>query len=738
MGHPRNSVRAAGALRLAAFAAAIFATGIGRAEPASTNVLPNPIMFVTQVPIPGDFASIGSVFGNQLGNIETVGRGGDLYIRYTDGTLRNLTQEAGYGSSGFQGAASIAVRDPAVHWNGTKALFSMVIGAPTQQYQQGQWFWQIYEITGFGAGETVSITRVPGQPDNYNNVQPTYASDGSVIFVSDRPRGGQPWLYPQHDEYESTATPTGLWKLDPATGNLMLMQHSPSGSFDPFVDSFGRVIFTRWDHLQRDQQADAGTYGTFNYASEAENAARLDNDDEVFPEPRHDTAEANAFTINQFFPWMVNQDGHTEETLNHIGRHELSGYFNYSLLGDPDLHEFIAGSPPRTNPNSADAWLQIAEVPTTPGLYVAINGPEFYSHASGQIVMMYAPPGARANTLTVTYLTPESTSVVYDDNDPPADFTGHYRNPLPLTDGQMISSWAAYAGVAGNDGTRDHPDARYKFRLQRLLLGTGGYVQPVEALTSGITKSISYYDPDVLVSYNGPMWELSPVEVRPATAVPPAPTTAMESPETQAFAAESVDADEFRNFLAARGLAVLVSRNVTSRDAVDLQQPYNLRIPGGTETLGNDGIVYDLTWLQLLQGDQIRGIGGIDDPRPGRRVISQFMHDPAAFEFMPPPAAGTPPGAVRIAADGSAAAIVPARRAMAWQTTAADGTPIVRERYWITAQPGEIRACDGCHGINDLNQAGLPPAQNVPQALRDLIAWWRDHHESIFKDGFEP
>ncbi|HEY6893712.1 MAG TPA: hypothetical protein VI258_06075, partial [Rhodanobacteraceae bacterium] len=628
---------------------------------AETAALPNPILFVTQVPIPGDFASIGSVFGNQLGNIETVGRGGDLYIRYTDGTLRNLTQEAGYGTSGLQGASSIAVRDPAVHWSGTKALFSMVIGAPTAQYQQGTWFWQIYEITGFGVGQTVSITRVAGQPDNYNNVQPTYASDGTIIFVSDRPRGGQPWLYPQHDEYESTATPTGLWKLDPATSALSLMQHSPSGSFDPIVDSFGRVIFTRWDHLQRDQQADAGTYGTFNYASEDQNAARLDTSAEVFPEPRYDTAYANAFTLNQFFPWMIQQDGRGEETLNHIGRHELSRYFNYSLLGDPDLHEFNGVDPPRTNQNPAENWLQIAESPTTPGLYIAVDGPEFYSHASGQIISIYAPPGARANTLSVNYLTPASTRDIYENNDPPADFTGHYRNPLPMSDGQVISSWAAYAGVAGNDGTRDQPNPRYHFALQRLAAGAGGYLQPAEPLTAGITKNISYYDPDVLVSYSGPLWELSPVEVR-ASAVPPAPEAAMESPESQAFALENVDAGEFRAFLAARGLAVLSSRNVTARDAADQQQPYNLHVPGGVQTVGNGGLVYDIAWMQLLQADQIRGIGGIDHPRDGRRVLAEFMHDPVALAVMPPPAAGTPTGAVKIAADGSAAAIVPARR----------------------------------------------------------------------------
>ena len=48
----------------------------------------------------------------------------------------------------------------------------------------------------------------------------------------------------------------------------------------------------------------------------------------------------------------------------------------------------------------------------------------------------------------------------------------------------------------------------------------------------------------------------------------------------------------------------------------------------------------------------------------------------------------------------------------------------------------KIFAC--CHGVNALNQGGQPPAQNVPQALRDLLAWWRDHHETIFGNGFEP
>jgi len=62
----------------------------------------------------------------------------------------------------------------------------------------------------------------------------------------------------------------------------------------------------------------------------------------------------------------------------------------------------------------------------------------------------------------------------------------------------------------------------------------------------------------------------------------------------------------------------------------------------------------------------------------------------------------------------------------------------VRERYWLTFQPGEIRACDGCHGVNQQNQAGQPAAQNTAQALLALLARWRDGQvDLIFANGLE-
>lgn len=709
--------------------------------------LQNPVMFATQVPVPADFATIGSVFANHMGGMKDVARGGDLWIRYPDGSLRNLTAEAGFGSSGLQGANAIAVRDPAIHFSGTRAVFSMLVGASARQYEYGTWYWQLYEISGFGKGESVTIKRIATQPADTNNVQPTYASDGSIIFVSDRTRTGARHLYPQLDEYESTPTPTGLWKLNPASGALQLLEHAPSGSFTPIVDSFGRVIFTRWDHLQQDQQAESNTYGAFDWSSESAGAgtgAAVD----VFPEPRYNSGDSNGHVINQFFPWEVNQDGTALQTLNHVGRHELSVYFSHSFRSDANLRDFAAATAPqRITANSAANWLQIAEDANVPGRFIATHAPEFGTHGSGQIVRIDGAPDRNPEQMSVTFLTAPSTHNAHSGS-APSDFSGHYRDPAPLADGNLVAAVASYPGFASNSGTRAKPGSPYAFRLQLLQQGPDGYLRPRSdgALTSGIHKSVSWYDPDVLVSYDGPLWEMYPVEVRPRP-VPPAHGVQTEGSELAALAAAGVDVAAFRQFLVQRGLALLVTRDATSRDRADRQQPYNLRVPGGKASTANGGKLYDIAWMQFFQADQVRGLGGQSTPQRGRRPLARPLHDDAALSAMPAPVQGQPPGSVPIAADGSMAAIIPARRAMSWQSLDPDGNPVVRERYWLSAQPGEIRSCGGCHGVNERDQAGALPASNVPQALVELAAWWREHQDDggaggvgddpLFASGFE-
>lgn len=725
----RRVVRFGAALGLAAGALLLARSGsIGHAQTAL--VLPHPILFVTQVPVPEDFTTIGALFGNHRGAVTSAARGGDLWIRYTDGTLKNLTQAAGRGVNGFQGTTSIAVREPSVHWSGMKAVFSMVTGSVTTQYQVATHYWQLYEITGLGQSESPVITKVPNQPVDFNNVSPIYGTDDRIIFTSDRPRDGSRHLHPQLDEYEEAPVVTGLWSLNQATGDLFMLQQSPSGSFSPQIDSFGRVVFIRWDHLQRDQQADADArsnagYGTFNYANESANAARLNDRTEVFPEPRASRTDLLAgtnlegHTFNDFFPWMIDEDGTDEETLNHLGRHEFHGYFNRSHKDDSNLIEFHSGLP-RTNPNVISNFIHIKEDPFSPGTYYGIDAPEFSTHSSGQVVAFNAPPGLNPDSSVVTYVTHRDTASYTDT--PSSNHTGLYRNPLPLTDGRVVVSHTTSTQADRNTGTRAAPRSRYALRLKVLTTGTNGASTAGQTLTSGISKSVSWWDPDVAVSFSGELWELDPVEVRARTR-PVRTPPALQQAVQQVFAQQGVTLAQMQAYLRANNLALIVSNNVTTRDRNDRQQPFNLRVAGtSTQTLGAGGKIYDVSHLQIFQADQLRGIGGTTNPRPGRRVLAQPLHDPAVRN---PPLSGSPAGSVAVAADGSVAAFVPARRALSWQLTAPNGTPVVRERYWITAQPGEVRVCTSCHGLNTASQANQPEPVNEPQALRQILAYWR-------------
>ena len=696
----------------------------------------NSILFVTQVAIPNDFTTIGSLFGNHTADPDSCGRGGDLYIRYPDGTVKNLTRAAGFGLWGAQHTNGIAVRQPCVHWSGTKAVFSMVVGAPKGQYDYATVsYWQLYEITNFvDPGSVPIITKVPNQPTNYNNISPIYGTDDRIIFTSDRPRNGQRHLYPQLDEYEEQATVSGLWSLDPTTGNLFMLNHSPSGSFTPIIDSAGRVIFVRWDHLQRDQQADAdfespNSYGTFNWSDESPTSVITSSNSEVFPEPRAGRDDLLAGTglgghsFNQFFPWQIFEDGMEEETLNHIGRHELGGsYRNVSFTNDANLQElYYFGN--KYNTNTIENFLMITEDPRNPGLFYGVDAPEFGSHSAGQVISISGGTNVNPDFMRIAYLTPRSTSSYVDPDDIPADHTGLYRNPIMTTDGYMIAAHTSYKYYEGSGGTANFPNSKYDFRLKFLVFTNGFYV-PGTTLTSGLTNRASYWSPDYLVTHTNDLWELDPVEVV-ARVRPARQQSHIAAPELTAFANAGVQVEDFKKYLTTHELALVVSRDVTTRDKGDRIQPFNLRIAGTNhQTIGASGKIYDVAWMQFFQGDLIRSLhyGNTNSPRAGRRVLAQNLHDPAVDNPTPPTAA---PGSVRLGSDGSMAALVPARRALSWQLTDTNNAGVVRERYWLTFQPGEIRTCASCHGINTADQANHAVPTNTPSALVSLLKYWK-------------
>ena len=688
--------------------------GATSGEPEAPVAATSPILFVAQTPYHSTFDTLTATFGNHKASTNNVPRGGDLMILYPDGKVRNLTQEAGVGKDPADG---IAVREPNVHWDGKRAVFAMVRGG-TAKNDLGPFYWQIYEVTGLGEDEAARVERVPNQPEAFNNVSPVYGTGGRILFTTDRPRNGDMRLYPQLDEYESVETNTGLWSFDPSVvgGDLRLLTHVPSGVFSPKVALDGRVVYVRWDHLQQDQQAHAdrhgGTYGSFDYVSESADDRTTGSATENFPEwlaLDETPAGYHHHLFNQFFPWEIHEDGTVEETINHVGRHELMGYFDASRDGLPS-HD-------RPDHAILQNFLQIQEDLHTPGTFYGTNAPEFGTHASGQIVRFDGHVGLNPAKMLPVYVTdPSSADAPEATGSVAAGAEGHYRDPLPLSDGTLIAVATPDPRQESGQGDGPFGNETYRFRMRHIVAKEGtDYLTAGAPLTGGITKTVSYFDNTAFAdaTYTGEMWELYPVEVvaRPE----PLPST-FEVPEIERkIIDEAMQAsggyDALRAYLVENDLALTISRNVTRR--MDQQQPYNLAVPGGVSTVEEGGAAEEVQFIQFFQADQVRAY---DNHRAGRRPVAREMHDA-------PDDGGSLPGAYELGLDGSFAALVPARRAMTWQLTAPDGTPVVRERYWVTFQPGEIRVCPNCHGINETDVVVHEPSPtNPPEALAPLLA----------------
>jgi hypothetical protein len=179
-------------------------------------------------------------------------------------------------------------------------------------------------------------------------------------------------------------------------------------------------------------------------------------------------------------------------------------------------------------------------------------------------------------------------------------------------------------------------------------------------------------------------------------------------------------------------MALVISRNVTARDVADKQQPYNLRVPNGVSTIANSGQVYDITHLTFLQADFLRGYtNGPTGPQPGRRALATPMHANTNFNYLSTQS-NAPLGGTEILIDGSQATFVPANRAVTWHLTGKTNESVVKERYWLSFKPGEVRTCANCHGINAVDQIGRPSPTNEPLALHQLLKLWKTNSANAY------
>ncbi len=715
-----------------------------------------PIIFVTNVPVISMKSHL-NAFGNHGTSILDSIPGGDLYIKYPSGTLRNLTEEAGFGvKSGElqEGRKPIAVRQPSVHWSGKKILFSMLTGGPKERFDRAaERRWQIYEASGLEENEQVVIKKVPYQSTEYNNISPIYGASDDIIFISDAPLYDMKHTYPQLDEYESTPSNTGIWKIDINKKSLSMIQHSPSGAYDLHLDSFGRVIFTKWDHLKRDQQADAdrydkGTYRAYDFSSEESDAIRkiypqFDENGkliadkrgvlyELFPEARSlkdPTKNPNESinNFNQFFIWQVNEDGSQEETINHAGRHEFGGSYMPPVFNDdPNLSEFLpaggVNKKMRDTINGNAGIFQLKEDPDRPGTYLGTYALEFGREAAGRIVEFSLPPGKNPEEMIMTdYTNPTLDYFPERTTERLPSMTGHYRNPLRLADRSILVSHTDEYRL-NNDDSNDPNTTRprFIFRLKKLI------PNPIDTdmiagapLTTGIVKHIRWWtDSETPKEYLGELNETDAVELR-ERARPATPLMKTDPIEKSVLVEEGVDESELQKWMIENKLALIVSRNVTMRDRSDVSQPFNLRVPGGVENIPSGGKIYDIAKLQIFQGELTRSY----ERQNGRRVFSRPVRNNSHHTDIEKFYSGN--GNVELGSDGSMAAFVPAGRALSWQLVDPTGKPVVRERVWVSFAPGEIRTCASCHGINSKTHNNLPDPTNKPAALRNLIRNWK-------------
>ena len=122
------------------------------------------------------------------------------------------------------------VRDPQVHYDGQKILFSYRPG--------GTATFHLYEINIDGSG----LTQLTDGPDD--DIEPTYLPDGGIMFCSSRCRRVvNCWL-------SRVAT---LYRCDGDGDNIRMVSSNNDHDNTPWVLPDGRVLYMRWEYVDRSQ-----------------------------------------------------------------------------------------------------------------------------------------------------------------------------------------------------------------------------------------------------------------------------------------------------------------------------------------------------------------------------------------------------------------------------------------------------------------------------------------------------
>jgi hypothetical protein len=122
------------------------------------------------------------------------------------------------------------IRDPTVHYDGQKILFSYRRGGSDHHH--------LYEIGVDGSG----LRQLTDGP--YDDIEPTYLPDGGIAFCSSR----------CHRWVMCWQTPVAiLYRCDADGGNIRPLSSNAAMESTPAVLPDGRILYTRWEYVNRSQ-----------------------------------------------------------------------------------------------------------------------------------------------------------------------------------------------------------------------------------------------------------------------------------------------------------------------------------------------------------------------------------------------------------------------------------------------------------------------------------------------------
>lgn len=294
---------------------------------ADTSELPS-IIFVKQKPVSYTTGTISDIFTNVAGENPSTAQpiGGGLYRLDPDGTLSNLTN-----------LENVAVRDPEISYDAKRVMFSMKQGV------RGKW--QLYEMNVDGSNlHRVSAT-------NSNDWDPAYLPDGRILLVSDRLDA----IAIANQNLPEDYLPEGkLFVMNADGSHIELINSSPHGTFNPFLASSGRIVFTQWDL----------------------------NDLRANPEDPPD-----GISYSRFVVWEVTIDGSRE---------------GHPIFGEHLIQDFHGG------------FTEAREIWDGSGQMVATMTQALYTFGAGSIVRF--TPRGNPNQVSVDWLTPPESYNSYGES----------------------------------------------------------------------------------------------------------------------------------------------------------------------------------------------------------------------------------------------------------------------------------------------------------------------------------